>query len=207
MASVIAVAKSANAKLGGCACTYAPIAETCPDRCAMKGAGCYAQKGRVRMHEQRIAAPDTETAERAEAQAIDALPATDPLRLHVSGDTRTRRGARRIAAAARRYAAKHGAPVSSYTHAWQTIPAALWRGVSMLASVDSLQDGRKALRAGYAPAAVVDTMPAGPNSSAAGVRWIHCRHQTEGVTCRDCALCFKGDRLRAAGCGILFERH
>ena len=97
------VSRSANAKLsrsGNVDATYASVAGTCPDTCAAKDAYCYAQSGYVALTVQRLdRAASGRTAVAlalAEAAAIDAAGVAPGqlLRIHVSGDSRTKRGTR-----------------------------------------------------------------------------------------------------------------
>lgn len=223
MKHALFVADSANSKINGrgrVSATYASVEATCPRACPLKGNGCYAQDGHVAFHEARLARSGTpDQAARSEALAIDgAFSAGDvpqdgarggrDLRLHVSGDARTARAASLLAGAARRWRARKGGNVWTYTHAWRTVPRAAWNGVSVLASVESTKDGRAALRRGYAPACVVvEHAPDGRAFDRDGVTWIPCVQQTRGVACTDCRLCFDADRLVAAKSGIAFAVH
>lgn len=206
--------------------TYAPIAVTCPDTCEMKGAGCYAQSGNVALHNRRV---ETEAAElgltaletaQAEASAIDgAFRAGVPqdgarggrdLRLHVSGDCALPEGARALGKAARRWRARGGGAVWTYTHAWRTVPRAAWgRSVSVLASCDKPSEVAAARKRGYAVAIVVpEHAPDGKAwKDSAGNTWIPCPQQTREIPCTVCRLCLNADGLAARDAGIAFAAH
>src|SRR5690606_10093649 len=98
---------------------------------------------------------------RAEAQAIDQsynggpVPAGRNMRLHVSGDSRTIAGTRMINNAVGRWQQRGGGVVWSYTHCWDHVTRDLWSNVSMLASVDTVEEVTYAQQNGYAPAIVV----------------------------------------------------
>ena len=113
------VQNSRNEKITGkykVSATYTPISVTCPNSCELKNEGCYGQLSFVGMINKRLERTQkgmsTTEAARAEAAAIDAaFPKGVPqdgsrggrdCRLHVSGDSRTHRAARIVAAAARR---------------------------------------------------------------------------------------------------------
>ncbi len=209
----IAVRKSKNRKTGPVAATYAPQG-TCPASCIFKGAGCYAEKGRTGMHTRRLNngtdGVDPATLAQAEADAIDAMKPFPglPLRLHVVGDCPTNEAARTVAGAATRYAEKGGGKAWTYTHAWETVDADAWEGVSVLASVHGPLDGVAALRRGYAPAMVVETHESPKRwTDSQGTRWIPCPEQTRGVQCVKCRLCFDADYLRDTRTGIAFAKH
>ena len=208
MREVIAVEKSAAKKITGMSCTYASIELTCPEDCPLRQTKtCYAMHGRVAMHERTIHADSTAAAERAEAEAIRGLSGERDLRLHVSGDTKTNRGAKLLAAAARLFASRHGRSVFTFTHSWRNVKRENWRGVSVLGSCEQAE-GLEALAAGYTPAAVVDRFPEGKVSRAHGITWIHCREQTENSTCAECRLCVDlktTDAMGKRSAGILFQ--
>ena len=220
-----AVLRSRNTKTGALAATYAPIQQTCPRACSQhpdNGGTCYAAGGRVALVNARLtkgaAGFTPEKVARVEARAIDGLrargvvpPLDDgrlrPLRVHVSGDSRTNRSARIVAAACGRYERAGGGQPYTYTHAWRTVRRASWGGVSVLASVELVSEGRAALRRGYAPAVVVGQHH-GPRAwDSNGVRWIPCPQQTRDVACVDCNLCMDAAGLRRRKTGIAFAAH
>ena len=218
--TLIYVKSSGNAKLsrrGNVDATYASVEATCPDTCAAKGTYCYAQTGHVGITVQRLdraATGHTAVAlAMAEASAIDAARVAPGqlLRVHVSGDSRTRRGTRAIAAAVARRRERGGGHAWSYTHAWRTVTRDDWGCVSTLASVESPRDVAKVRARGYAPAIVVDKFPSAraftvPGDET-GTRFVPCPAQTRDVTCDDCRLCLQDQRLFASGRGIAFEAH
>lgn len=219
------VENSKNSKISSTkqqvAATYAPILQTCPDSCNLKGAGCYAETSYTGMTNRKLenlaAAKSALDLAKDEAAAIDSafskgVPQTGAnggvdLRLHVSGDCKTTTAARTVAAAARRFARRGGGSVWSYTHAWRTVPRNAWEGVSILASVESLKDSWAARKRGYAPAIVVSEHKSDKLYRLGNSKFIPCPAQTRGVTCVTCRLCFNADRLHAAGIGIAFKAH
>ena len=214
-----------------CAATYASIAATCPDSCALKNSGCYTSYGKVRITVRgldKAAAPAPEDAALWEAHLVASAPAQAirdlPLRLHVSGDARTSHAASILACAASTWWSKGGGPIWTYTHAWFDVPRRAWRDsthpdmraratISVLASCERTCQGPEALARGYAPAVVVDSFPNGARAfEADGVRWIPCPAQTSETsanprTCVDCRLCWNAEALLQRKAGIAFAAH
>ena len=213
MKLAIATRVSKNRKTGPVAATYAPQG-TCPESCIFKGAGCYAEKGRMGIHTSRLnkasKAETPATLAAAEAAAIDLIKPKPglPLRLHVVGDCPTDESARTVSDAAARYTAKGGGKAWTYTHAWETVERASWGDVSVLASVHGQLDAVAALRRGYAPAIVVETHESAKRwTDSQGTSWIPCPEQTRGVTCDKCRLCFDATYLKNKRTGIAFAKH
>lgn len=209
--------KSGNKKTGRIAVTYAPIANTCPPKCFHKiHRTCYALNGRVGIHVKRIEEGSKGLTPiqiaRQESKAIRAafsggLVPDIPLRLHVAGDARTKAAAEVIAAACRDWTRRGGGSPYTYTHAWRKVPRAAWSGVSVLASVETIEGAKKALDRGYAPALTVVEHKTDRAYSAGGIKLIPCPEQTRGIACDRCRLCFNADRLAADNTGIAFAIH
>ena len=192
--SAIAVASSANKKIGIAAATYAAQG-SCPRTCPLLSAGCYAESGHVGIATRQLAAAAAESSRadiaKTEAAAIDRLTGDRPLRLHVVGDSATNAAARTVSAAADRYSARTGAPVWTYTHAWRTVEHKSWGSVAVRASCESLEDVAAANARGYAAAIIVDEHPAdGRAYQTAAGRVIPCPEQTRGRSCTDCRICW-----------------
>ncbi len=211
--AAIFVAMSANHKTGPVAVTYASIAATCPRACPLRGAGCYAQTGRVGILETQLQKEGVTAlaaaAEEARQIEVHRPPRGLPLRLHVSGDARTSAAAARLGKAAWKWRSRGGGAVWTYTHAWRKVPRSAWgRSVSVLGSIERAVDARAVVKQGYAPALVVAELPAdGRAWVEEGIRWIPCPEMTRGVPCAQCGLCFRADALRARGAGIAFAAH
>src|SRR5580704_7162132 len=139
MRGAIYVEGSKNSKLAGSNpvdSTYCSIKHTCPETCSLKNTGCYAQNSFVGMvnwrMQQRAKGSSPLQVARREAQAIDQsyngkkVPNGRPMRLHVSGDSRTVKGTRLINAAVGRWKQRGGGDCWSYTHAWQRVPRKEW---------------------------------------------------------------------------------
>jgi hypothetical protein len=204
---------SGNEKLGkGCATTYAPIRNTCPTSCPLMGGGCYAQAGHTAIHLARLEGSlagvgpevmaELEASEIRDAVASGKVPQGTPLRLHTFGDCRTPEAAKRLGEACRLWPG----PVWTYTHAWRDVPRAAWGdapNLSVVASLDSVDDVHAANLAGYDMTSLVVAKHTGPKAYAAdGTRVVPCPNQTLGKTCRECRLCF-GEHAMT----IAFEAH
>ena len=207
------VQSSKNAKIGDVSTTLAATV-SCVD-CTLRGNGCYAETGMVGIHVRRL--NDKVRARKAspvrqaehEARGIDALKARGQgLRIHTSGDCPTREAAEIVADAAQRFMQRGGGKAWTYTHAWRRMPRKAWGAVSVLASVETLKDARKAMRRGWAVARVVPQFSGNKAWLEDGVRWIPCPAQTrDDVTCESCRLCWDDDKLRAINAGVAFEAH
>lgn len=222
MKGAIYVEDSKNTKLLGSKkvdSTYTAIKQSCPSTCALKDEGCYAQTSFVGMvnyrNESRAKGQSPLKVARAEAKAIDqsykggTVPQGRDLRIHVAGDSRTIKGTRSIVAAVSRWKKRGGGDVWSYTHAWRHVPRKEWKGVSVLASIDKVEEAIQARKQGYAPALVVPTHPSEKAYTLPGsdIKWIPCPNQTREVGCTDCRLCFNADRLLTGNFGITFAVH
>ena len=214
---IILNTKSGNKKTGKLAVTYAPIANSCPTECWHRiHRTCYALQGNVGMHVRRIEEGSkgktaiqiaTEEAQAIRAAFNGGLVPNIPLRLHVAGDSRTITGTKKLAAACVDWKNRGGDSAYTYTHAWGKVPKSAWQGVSVLASVETIEGAKKALRRGYAPAITVAEHTSDKAQNVNGVKLIPCPEQTKGIPCIKCRLCFNADKLAAKNTGIAFAIH
>ncbi len=210
--------------------TTTSMAATCPESCAFKGTptkpgGCYVtsgykQVGLVKLDRAAVGL----TAEQvisAEVRAIDDAFDGGPipqdgarggldLRLHVGGDVGSVAGARMLAKAARRWRARGGGSVWTYTHLWREVPRSAWGdAITVMASVESAQEIEAARMRGYASVIVVEDFANGdkayrlPDTSA---KIVPCAAETRGATCTECRLCLNRD-LHATNTAIAFKLH
>jgi hypothetical protein len=190
--------------------TYVSMKSSCPKSCAIKGE-CYAKQGFCNYTATRL---DNETnvsaleIARFEAKAIDEIEKPNKyLRLHVMGDSRTIKGSCLINSAVKRWISRGGEICWSYTHCWQNIPRSIWNNVSMLASIDSIDQIDQARKQGYVPALVVPEHLNAKPYMLNGVKWIPCPSQIKGIHCSECKLCFKANLLFENNNGIAFAAH
>jgi len=209
---VYATEVSASRKLGDVSVTHVAQA-SCPDSCPFLHAGCYAENGFLggfitkRLNRGMDRDIDRLEIARLEAGAIDRLSGERDLRLHVVGDSVTRRGTRLLAAAAGRYTARAGRRVWTYTHAWRQVPRDAWGSVSVLASCETEEEVLLARSRGYATAMVVEEHPGDRRHRSGRVNLLPCPSQTRGVTCASCRLCTDDDLLRSQNLTITFAVH
>jgi hypothetical protein len=226
MRGAIYVSDSGNTKIMGSKkvdATYASIKNTCPDTCSLKDEGCYAQTSFVGMINSRMDRRARQHSPlkvaRAEAKAIDQsykggkVPEGRDLRLRVSGDCRVIKGGRSINAAVGRWKVRGGGDCWAYTHAWANVPRKIWTNVSILASIENVNQVAAARKMGYAPALVVaeHTTEKAYTIPGSDVRWLPCPAQTKPggkeIACVDCRLCFNANRLFDSNMGITFAIH
>jgi hypothetical protein len=203
----IAVLLSTNRKLGWASATYAAQA-SCPERCPLRGAGCYAEHGPVGIITRRLNRTQAEPLDvaRAEAEAIATLPGMLDLRLHVVGDCASDAAAAIVSAAALRQT-RPGRAVWTYTHAWRDVDRAAWAEVSILASLEDPRDIPAARERGYAAALIVPEHTSDALHHRHGERLLPCPEQTRGVRCSECRLCMDAERLHRERITITFRPH
>lgn len=213
------------------ATTTVSIQGTCPDSCVFKGSpsnvgGCYVDAGYSRIKSAALdeAARDLTPIDiiAEEARQIDdafdggCVPQDGArggrdLRVHVGGDVGSAEGARLLAKAARRWRARGGGSVFTYTHAWREVPRSAWGdAISVLASVERPEDIERARKRGYPSALVVEEFPNGPKAFrrvGSNARIVPCPAETrQGVTCVSCRLCLDRDLLKMSA-AIAFKVH
>ena len=223
MKGCLYIKNSLNRKISGSNlidATYLSIERSCPRSCPLKGKGCYAFDYPLCLHIRRL---DNEAKyfsaikiAEIEAKLIresynGIIPCNRILRLHVSGDSRTITGSKIINCACGEWLSRcKDGKIYSYTHCWQNIPRQIWNYVSMLASVDSIDQVYYARQNGYAPAIVVAEHLSDKSYYIPGsdTKFIACPAQTkDNVACSDCLLCTKANYLYDKNMGISFSAH
>jgi hypothetical protein len=176
------------------------------------GNGCYTETGKPNLVRQRlnlahsIGKYSPEQLARFEANAVDSLSGKRPLRLHILGDSRTRKSTRILATSAKRYKAKYNQPVWTFTHA-HNVPRKIWGDVSVLRSCETMEQVKKAYADGYASAMVRNN----PHDShrvydlGDGFKGVPCPQQTgKAESCVKCQLCWKDKTLHNNKMVIIF---
>ncbi len=214
---ILYIKNSKNSKIGNIDATYAPINKTCPSSCKLKGSGCYAELSFTGIHNKRIESNSKDQSkldlanEEADLIINNSFDNSKSkyLRLHVSGDSTTIRGTKKLAKAADFWIKNNDEYVYTYTHAWNYVKRSNWGKISVLASVESVEQISKARIAGYAPAVVVPEHLGKKAylSSDKVTTLIPCPAQTSDVTCEQCKLCMKSDWLFKNNKGIAFAAH
>lgn len=202
--------------------THVSIAETCPDSCVFKNAGCYAQAGRYHSEIRRLDAAAKSYGPLgvmvAEADAISRLwPRWVPqdgaeggrdLRLHVAGEASCADGAQVLAKAVAGFKSRGGGACWTYTHRWREIPVDVWGPIHALASVESAAELDEAVDLGYVPTLTVRGFEDGasfrlPDSS---IQIMPCPAEIGTTTCVQCRLCL-GTKLRKDRTAVSFALH
>lgn len=213
---VIVNEKTANRKIGDTSVTHVSQ-HSCPTSCPWFNAGCYAElgpEGLIARRLNRNAVTNPVEIARVEAQGILLLTGKKNLRLHVVGDSVTEEGTKLLSAAAASYISKHGKKVWTYTHGYETTRAA-WGKISVLRSVETMEQVKEANQAGFAAAMVMElprdeqgkvigkSIPLGE-----GYLGIPCPHQTgKTPSCNDCGICMNDKHLHANKKVVLFDPH
>jgi len=204
--------------------TYSSIEATCPDSCAWKRKGCFADAGFTKMAgalmDRAARGRSGFSVIQEEARLVrlafggrrvpqDGARGGRDLRLHVGGDVDSAAGARVLGAAASDWRRRGGGSVWTFTHRWRAIERAAWgRDVSVLASVEAPAQLELAAAQGYAPAIVVDRF-AGDVAYRLHAGWkaVPCPAETRDRSCATCRLCFDGDALLGRRVAIAFQAH
>lgn len=208
-AKAFAVEISQNSKTGPVSVTYASQ-DSCPPDCPLLKKGCYAKTGPIGIVTKRLNdAPKMSAITMAsqEAQAIKELTGRMDLRVHVVGDCTTPRTARIIAGAMKAHRRRRGKSAWNYTHSWKKIPVKNWLGESTLASCQSIKEAREAMKAGYAPAVILESFDRNGPYRKDGLKILPCRHTTHGIQCVDCRACFDVAALIRTKTAIGFIPH
>lgn len=220
------IKQSNNRKIGGQSsrsldAIYIAIKQSCLD-CPLKSVdgvkrGCWAEVERTGMVNMRLEKEaegmDRRDIGREVAKGIDAawpngVPEGQMLRLPVSGDLSTPSALAPVAPAISRWLDRGGSVVWGYTHGWRRTKRSMWGRASVLASVEHIDDVKRARKRGFAAAMVVDAFKNGRKAWVEGdVRVIPCPEQTSGVTCDKCRLCFDDKKLRSRNAIVAFEAH
>jgi hypothetical protein len=207
------------------AATYVSIEATCPDHCAFKASGCYVREGFTARTSDRLddGARHTtgDVVNYLEAEAIrkgwggkrgivpdDGTGRPLVLRLHISGDVFSVKGARWLAVAALDYQRRGGGPVFGYTRRWNEVPRHAWGVISILASCTTPAEMHLARARGYVPALTVAKFPSHRAFVVDGLKVVPCPEETTKgkVRCVSCRLCIDRDLIQM-NVAIAFEVH
>lgn len=210
MKEVLIIEKSTNIKTGPVSATYAPIS-TCSKKCPLLNNGCYAQNGWCGIHVSKINKNAKNTSRlnlaRAEAQGIHTLTGKRDLRLHVSGDCTTSQSTKVVSAACEGYMNKEGKKkVWTYTHSWEDVPREDWGKVSVLASCETINQCKDAMRRGYAASLLYNKSFKG-KKEIDGIKLRMCKALISDTDCVRCRLCMNDKRLLKNNEVICFTPH
>lgn len=211
-----------NAKLGAASVSHVSM-HSCVLSCKHhpeKENTCYALRmpqgfTARRLNSNPITDPDQLA--RLEALELRSLSGYLPLRVHVVGDCTTDQGANHVGGAMVAHARKHGRYAWTYTHAWQLIKAAAWKGARVLASLDhdaTRADVTAARTQGYTAFALSTAAAHSTRKpytdTQTGLRLLPCPAQFKRpgkrFQCSDCHFCQSPEALRKIGAdGVAFQ--
>ena len=153
---------------------------------------------------------------RMEAESIAALRPRHDLRLHVSGDARTRTAAKILGCSMVDYERRskrqgYSSLAFTYTHAWQApynVHYDSWQGARVIASIDDVsQYDRVTQELGYPAASMVIPEAIATHKTKDNLM-VLCPHDKHKIDCRDCRLCFMSmDWLKDNRVIIMFPAH
>jgi hypothetical protein len=114
-----------------------------------------------------------------------------------------------VNAAVGRWKARGGNKAYTYTHAWNKVLRSEWSNVSVLASIDNIDQAALATEQGYACSLVVAEHKSKKAFKVKGsnITWIPCPSQTMGKTCEECRICMDADKLFRNNQGVAFAAH
>ncbi len=202
---------SSNSKLGKkVRATYREVGPTCPQSCPhLQKSVCYALYGFVNIHAKKSPYHGTD-AQRVHDWLLN-LPRGHKVRHHVSGDFMEPSGQvdeEYVDSLLAAHEARSDLQGWSYTHAWDQLKSSRLNSTKSLtvnASCDSLEEVEEALEAGWPSTMVVDQNAESKPLKIDGqkARLVICPHQTHGIQCSECMLCFR----KARSCVVGFRVH
>lgn len=195
-----------NEKLGFMATSMSPK-QTCPDSCALKVKGCYAQAGRLNINWERLSRGEYGLSFDELLSGLKKLPKGFGFRHNQAGDLcgdnlliDTKKLSQLTSAVSHlhAYAYTHKPVLKGKAHPAtlkknrKAIKKANDEGFTVNVSCDRMNEVDEALSLGIAPAVVVLPINAPKTQfTKGGNKVIVCPNQVSGVTCADCMLCHK----------------
>lgn len=197
------ITQSSNSKVGSGVAVSTSTAQTCPDACPLKKAGCYADSGPLALHWRKVTKAERGLVWRAFIKSVKSLPMGWKFRHNQAGDlpganNRINRGMLRQLAGA---VASRSLRAWTYTHKPLTsqnvaaIKEANEAGFVVNLSADNLREADRKASTGL-PVTVILPRDAAPVTyTPEGRKIVTCPAQTRaGTTCASCMLCQKKDR-------------
>lgn len=195
------VSKSHNVKTGAIPVTYSS-AETCPDACALKRNGCYAETGNVGLHWRKLSAGEVKALDFSQLLSnVAALPMGQLWRHNVAGDLPGENNAIDPLALDMLAIANRGKRGFTYTHKPLTktnalaVKRAVAMGFTINLSADSMAEADAKSGLGAPVVVVVPSDHPAHSKTPQGRHVIVCPAQTnEDVSCESCQLCQRPNR-------------
>jgi len=200
--------KSRNAKTGPIPTTMTS-ADTCPDACPLKAAGCYAAHGHVAMHWRKLSNPANGITLQALCDSVAALPEGTLWRHNVAGDLPGEGDIIHKASMLALIEANTGKRGFTYTHkpphAYNAdlIRFANQKGFTVNLSANTLAHADRLVALGIGPVVVVQDAPEGTRADTVtpeGHKVATCpATYRDDVTCASCGLCASTTRKVVVG--------
>lgn len=185
--------------------------DTCPDACPFKGAGCYAESGKLAIHWNKVNSGERGLPWQAFLDAVRHFPRGQLWRHNQAGDLPGQGDAIDSTQLCELVRANRGRRGFTYTHKplsldnVQAIRLANERGFTINVSANSLEDADAKARYALPLVAVVPESAPGKGETPGGRRYLVCPAQErEDVTCATCGLCQNADPRRPI---IAFRAH
>jgi len=189
------VRASANRKTGAIPVTNTD-ARTCPDSCALKGAGCYAETGPVGWQWSKRTAPGVALSLAELCRYIRTIPGRALWRHNVAGDLPGDNQTIDAGALAKITRANRGRRGFTYTHKPPTrdnlaaIRAANAAGFTINLSADNGADADRLARHGLPVVAIIPADAGKVSATPAGRKIVLCpAESSKRTTCATCGLC------------------
>ena len=191
------IANSQNSKTGPCATTYGTTGDTCPPDCPLLGNGCYAERGRVALHNRKAQQHADNLAKMNGAPLVRWDTSGDSFRKTKAGKTvLDKEYVRGKMSYHRFYKYSIG---WGYTHRWESWdkaelgPQAWPANFSTLASVESVAEMQAAQSAGWRTARVIDDVSEKSKTETLCPFDLAKRQgKKTSINCGNCRLCFPG---------------
>ena len=194
------VSKSSNAKTGPIPVVYSSRS-TCPDRCAHKGAGCYAEYGPISIQWRKVDQTGIDLEQLCES--IRTIPIGSLWRYGVAGDLPGQGETLDRQALDKLVRANRGRRGFTYTHKLTDLDAirdATARGFTVNVSADSVALADHYYAQDLPVTVVVPRDAPEVTYTPEGVRIVVCPAQTrQDVTCQICGLCAVASRRAIVG--------
>ncbi len=197
-----------NSKLGKGVFVSTSSKETCPDTCALKGNGCYAEAMPMMLHWNAVTRGERGTSWEEFLDKIRSLRRHEFWRHNQAGDLPGLGDKVDVTKLRQLVEANRGKRGFAYTHKplktakeRTSVKEANAKGFTINVSTDNLTQADKAVKASIAP--VVTILPSDVQGKTvrtpAGNRVLVCPEYTKGWTCAQCQLCAVANRSYIIG--------
>lgn len=208
--------KSSNAKTGPIAVSTTSR-DSCPATCPLKGSGCYAESGPLRLHWDRVSAGSYDDKPRGTdlesfVSAIKTLPEGSCMRHNQAGDLPSSQGIINIHAFGLIANACHERKLTAWTYTHhdlthygnrEIVKQAPEMGMTVNASAHSQSHAAELHKQGIPSVCIVPKNEHRKTWEHDGVKFLVCPAQWSDKNCAECKLCSVADRK----CVVAFKAH